>query len=32
MLKDMKSYAHLKPGQKGTRRLMEKYGDSPVSL
>ena len=28
MLKDMKSYAHLKPGQKGTRRLMEKYGDS----
>jgi hypothetical protein len=28
MLKDMKSYANLKPGQKGTRRLMEKYGDS----
>jgi hypothetical protein len=28
MLKDMKSYAHLKPGQKGTRRLVEKYGDS----
>jgi hypothetical protein len=28
MLKDMKSYAHLKPGQKGTKRLVEKYGDS----
>jgi hypothetical protein len=28
MLKDMKSYAHLKPGQKGTRRLVEKYGKS----
>ena len=28
MLKDMKSYSHLKPGQKGTRRLVEKYGDS----
>jgi hypothetical protein len=26
MLKDMKSYSHLKPGQKGTRRLMEQYG------
>ncbi len=28
MLKDMKSYAHLKPGQKGTMRLVEKFGDS----
>jgi hypothetical protein len=28
MLKDMKSYAHLKPGQKGTRGLVEKYGES----
>jgi hypothetical protein len=28
MLKEMKSYAHLKPGQKGTMRLVEKYGDS----
>ncbi len=28
MLKNMKSYAHLKPGQKGTRRLQEKYGDA----
>ena len=26
MLKDMKAYAHLKPGQKGTKRLQEKYG------
>lgn len=28
MLKDMKAYAHLKPGQKGTKRLQEKYGDT----
>ncbi|MDK9719259.1 MAG: hypothetical protein OEL57_15350 [Trichlorobacter sp.] len=28
MLKDMKSYNHLKPGQKGTKRLVEQYGDS----
>jgi hypothetical protein len=28
MLKDMKSYAHLKPGQKGTRRLVERYGNA----
>jgi hypothetical protein len=26
MLKDMKTHTHLKPGQKGTRRLVEKYG------
>ena len=26
MLKDMKSYAHLKPGQKGTMRLVKEYG------
>ena len=26
MLKHMKSYAHLKPRQKGTMRLVEKYG------
>jgi len=25
-LKKMKAYAHLKPGQNGTRRLQEKYG------
>jgi hypothetical protein len=24
----MKAYAHLKPGQKGTLRLYEKYGDA----
>ena len=28
MLKDMKTPTHLKPGQKGTRRLVEKYGDA----
>lgn len=28
MLKDMKAHTHLKPGQKGTRRLLEKYGDA----
>jgi hypothetical protein len=27
MLKDMKSDTHLKPGQKGTKRLLEQYGD-----
>lgn len=28
MLKDMKSHCHLKPGQKGTKRLVEQYGES----
>ncbi|KAF0220172.1 MAG: hypothetical protein FD174_1411 [Geobacteraceae bacterium] len=28
MLSDMKAYAHLKPGQKGTMRLVEKYGEA----
>ena len=28
MLKEMKSHCHLKPGQKGTKRLVEQYGDS----
>jgi len=28
MLKDMKSYCHLKPGQKGTKRLVEQYGEA----
>ena len=28
MLKDMKSYAHLKPGRKGTKGPIEKYGDA----
>jgi len=27
-LKDMKTHCHLKPGQKGTRRLVEQYGKS----
>lgn len=27
MLKDMKTHSHLKPGQKGTRRLVEQYGE-----
>ena len=28
MLKEMKSYCHLKPGQKGTRRLVQQFGDA----
>lgn len=28
MLKEMKTQTHLKPGQKGTKRLVEMYGDS----
>ena len=28
MLKDMKTHTHLKPGQNGTKRLVEKYGDT----
>jgi len=27
MLKEMKANIHLKPGQKGTKRLLEEYGD-----
>ncbi len=27
MLKEMKAYAHLKPGQDGTKRLVDQYGD-----
>ena len=27
MLREMKSYCHLKPGQNGTKRLVEVYGD-----
>jgi len=27
MLKDMKSYCHLKQGQNGTRRQLEQYGE-----
>jgi len=28
MLKDMKTKSHLKPGQKGTKRLVERFGNS----
>ncbi|WP_041267036.1 hypothetical protein [Geotalea daltonii] len=28
MLKDMKTQTHLKPGQKGTKQLVEQYGDA----
>lgn len=28
MLSDMKSYCHLKPGENGTKRLVEQYGAS----
>jgi hypothetical protein len=28
MLKEMKAYGHLKPGQKGTHRLVARFGDS----
>lgn len=32
MLKDMKSHCHLKPGQKGTKRLVEQYGESLICV
>jgi hypothetical protein len=32
MLKDMKTQTHLKPGQKGTKQLVEKYGDALVCV
>lgn len=32
MLKNMKSYNHLKPGQKGTLRLVEKYGEALICI
>jgi hypothetical protein len=32
MLKDMKTQTHLKPGQNGTKRLVEKYGDALVCV
>ena len=28
LLKGMKAYGHLKPGQKGTQRLVDKFGDA----
>jgi len=30
MLKDMKTHTHLKPGQKGTKRLVEQFGDKLI--
>jgi len=32
LLKDMKTHTHLKPGQKGTKRLVEKFGDSLICV
>jgi hypothetical protein len=32
MLKEMKAYGHLKPGQKGTLRLMERFGAALVCV
>ena len=32
MFREMKSYAHLKPGQKGTKVLVEKYGDALICV
>jgi hypothetical protein len=32
MLKEMKAYAHLKPGQDGTKRLVDLYGDKLVCV
>lgn len=28
MLRDMKTQSHMKPGQKGTKRLVAEYGDA----
>jgi len=28
-LAEMKVYGHLKPGQNGTKRLVDQYGDKP---
>ena len=32
MLKEMKSYGHLKPGQKGTHRLVARFGEALVCV
>lgn len=32
MLKDMKTRTHLKPGQKGTKRLVEQFGDKLICV
>lgn len=32
MLKNMKAHSHLKPGQNGTKRLVERFGDALVCV
>jgi len=32
VLKNLKTYKHLKPGQSGTKRLAEKYGDALICV
>lgn len=32
MLKDMKVHSHLKPGQNGTKRLVEQFGDKLICV
>lgn len=32
MLNEMKAYAHLKPGQDDTKRLVARYGDKLVCV
>ncbi len=32
MLREMKAYGHLKPGQKGTQRLVEEFGAALVCV
>ena len=32
MLKEMKTYGHLKPGQKGTQRLVPRFGEALVCV
>jgi len=32
MFKDLKTQAHLKPGQKGTKKLMARYADALLCL
>jgi len=32
MLREMKSYCHLKPGQNGTKRLVEQYGERLICV
>ena len=32
MLKEMKAYGHMKPGQKGTQRLVNRFGAALVCV